>query len=85
MKRDNFFFSILLIKRQAPVVGSTNTFNLSTIHIFIPVSGCIVGPPSALLCLGAYDAVKTALKFRATETCKKNSDTDYLLRYIFHI
>ena len=47
-------------------VGSTNTIKnicliLSTIYIFIPVSGCVGRGPSALLCLGAYNAVKMAL------------------------
>jgi hypothetical protein len=49
-------------------VGSTNTILdvcliLSTIFIFISVSGCvgICRGPSALLCPGAYNAVKMAL------------------------
>ena len=29
--------------------------------MFIPVSGCVGKGPSALLCPGAYNAVKTAL------------------------
>ena len=39
---------------------------LSTIHIFIPVSGCVGKGPSALLCFGAYNAVKTALGYMLT-------------------
>ena len=46
-------------------VGNTNTTNicliLSTIYIFIPVSGCVGRGSSSLLCLGAYNAAKTAL------------------------
>ena len=47
-------------------VGSTNTILdkyliYSTIYNFIPLSGCVCRDPSALLCPGAYDAVKTAL------------------------
>ena len=47
-------------------VGSTNTILdicliLLTIYICIPVSGCVGRGPSALLCPGAYNAVKTAL------------------------
>jgi hypothetical protein len=46
-------------------VESPNTINiclfLSTIYIFIPVSGCVGRCPSALLCLGAYDTVNMAL------------------------
>jgi hypothetical protein len=38
------------------------SYILVTTYIFIPVSGCVGRGPSALLCLGAYDAVKTALK-----------------------
>ena len=34
---------------------------LSSIYIFIPVSGWVVRDPSTLLCPGAYNAVKTAL------------------------
>jgi hypothetical protein len=47
---------------------STNTINLclilSTIYIFIPVSGCVGRDSSALLCPGAYNAAKTALHLR---------------------
>ena len=32
-----------------------------TIYIFFPASGCVHRGPSALLCPGAYTAVKTAL------------------------
>jgi hypothetical protein len=46
-------------------VGSTNTINIffisSTIYILFPVSGCVGRGPSTLLCMGAYNAVKTAL------------------------
>jgi len=46
-------------------VGNTNTTNicliLSTIYIFIPVSGCVGRGSSSLLCPGVYNAVKTAL------------------------
>jgi len=35
--------------------------NFITIYIFIPVSGCVVRCPSALLCPWAYTAVKMAL------------------------
>jgi hypothetical protein len=37
---------------------------IDTLHIFIPVSGCVGRGPSALLCPGAYNAVKTALVWR---------------------
>jgi len=36
-------------------------FNLSTIYIFIHVSGYVGRGPSALLCPRAYNAVKAAL------------------------
>jgi len=36
-------------------------FDFIDIYIFIPVSGCVGMGPSALLWLGAYNAVKTAL------------------------
>jgi hypothetical protein len=36
-------------------------FNFIDIYSFIPVSGCVGMDPSALLCAGAFDAVKTAL------------------------
>ena len=36
---------------------------LSTIYIFIHVSGCVGRGPSALLCPGAYYAAKTALEY----------------------
>ena len=45
--------------------GNANTINicliLSNRYMFIPVSGCVGKGPSALLCPGAYNAVKTAL------------------------
>ena len=34
---------------------------LSTIYIFIPVSGGVGRGPSTLLCSGGYNAVKTTL------------------------
>jgi len=43
-------------------------FNLSTIYIFIPVSGCVGRSPSALFC--TYNAVMTALR---------SSDVDQVL------
>ena len=45
-------------------VGNTNTiymFNLIYIYSVIPMSACLSMGPSALLFLGARDAVKTAL------------------------
>jgi hypothetical protein len=36
-------------------------FNFIDIYIFIPVSDCVGRVPGALFCLGAYNAVKTAL------------------------
>jgi hypothetical protein len=36
-------------------------FNFIGNYRFIPVSGCVRMGTNALLCLGAYDAVKTAL------------------------
>jgi hypothetical protein len=36
-------------------------FNLIDIYIFIPVSGCVDIDPCAVLCPGAYNAVKKAL------------------------
>jgi len=36
-------------------------FNFIYIYNFIPMSGCVGMGPSALLCPGAYDAVKMAL------------------------
>jgi hypothetical protein len=36
-------------------------FNVIDIYIFIPVCGCVGRGPRALLCLGDYNAVKTAL------------------------
>ena len=51
--------------RMNDFVGSTNTIDisliLSTISFFLPVSGCVGKGLSALLCPGAYNAVKTAL------------------------
>jgi len=41
-----------------------------TIYIFIPVSGCVGSGPSVLLCLGVYNAVKTALS--ASTTSRSN-------------
>ena len=38
-------------------------FNFIDIYSFIHVSGCVGISPSALLCLGAYNAVKTALTY----------------------
>ena len=48
-------------------VGSTNTINICLIlslytFLFLSDSGCVCRGPSALLCQGAYNAVKTALK-----------------------
>ena len=37
--------------------------NFINIYSFIPVSGCVGMGPSALLCPGVYNAVKTALGF----------------------
>jgi len=46
-------------------VGITNSINifliLSTIYIFIPVSGCVGRGSNVLLCPAAYNAVKTDL------------------------
>ena len=46
-------------------VVTTNTINLylmlSTIYIFIPVSGGVGRGPSTRLCSGGYNAVKTTL------------------------
>jgi hypothetical protein len=36
-------------------------FNFIYIYSFITASGCVGVGPSALLCPGTYDAVKTAL------------------------
>ena len=36
-------------------------FNYIYIYSFIPMSGCVGMDPSALLCPGARDAVKTTL------------------------
>ena len=36
-------------------------FNFIDIYSFIPASGCVGMGPNALLYLGVYDAVKTAL------------------------
>ena len=36
-------------------------FNFIGNYRFIPVSGCVRMGTNALLCLGAYDAAKTAL------------------------
>ena len=38
-------------------------FNFIDIYSFIHASGCVGISPSALLCLGAYNAVKTALTY----------------------
>jgi hypothetical protein len=37
------------------------TFNFIDIYSFIPASACVGMGPSALLCLGAYNAAKMAL------------------------
>ena len=42
-------------------------FNISTIYIFIQVSGYVGRAPSALLCPGAYDAVKAALTINSSK------------------
>jgi hypothetical protein len=47
---------------------------IDTLHIFIPVSGCVGRGPSALLCPGAYNAVKTALVWRLEKTMFVFSD-----------
>jgi len=48
---------------KADFVGSANTINiclvLSTIYIFISVSGCVGMGPSTLIFPGAYDALET--------------------------
>jgi hypothetical protein len=52
------------LELRTDFVGSTNTINMLNfidIYIFIPVSGCVGRGPSALLCPGAYNAVKSAL------------------------
>jgi len=55
----------MLIYVCSDFVESTKTIDInlvvSTIYIFIPVSGCVGRDPSALLCPGAYHAVKTTL------------------------
>jgi hypothetical protein len=43
-------------------------FNFSDIYCFIHVSGCVGRGSSALLCPGAYNAVKTALRGTAMLT-----------------
>jgi len=58
LKRDSHAESVRLDKYAINIC-----LILSTIYIFIPVSGCVgiyiyIG---ATMCLGAYDAVKTAL------------------------
>ena len=40
-------------------------FNFINIYSFIPVSGCVDMGPSAMLCQGAYNAVKIALNIYA--------------------
>jgi hypothetical protein len=55
-------------------VWSPNTTNIclvsSTIYIFIHVSGCVSGDPSALLFPGSYVALKTALQWFLATVCK---------------
>ena len=68
--RHGFFF---MLNFFYIFVGSTNTigpkcmFNISTIYIFIQVSGYVGRAPSALLCPGAYDAVKAALTINSSK------------------
>jgi len=51
----------LFLMLNTDFVGSPNTINirliLSTIYIFIPVSGCVSKRSSALLCPMTYNAV----------------------------
>jgi len=50
-------------------------FNFIYHYIFIPVSGCVCGGTSALLCPGSYNAVKTALGVPESE---KYTYTSYI-------
>ena len=56
---------IVMFSTVPRFVGNTNTnktcFILLTIYIVIHVSGCVGRGPSALLCPGDYDAVKSVL------------------------
>jgi hypothetical protein len=51
--------------------GSTNKymFNSIDIYSFIPASGCICMGPSALLCMRAYNPVKTAQSHTLIKQC----------------
>ena len=64
-------------------VESTNTINicliLSTIYIFIPVSGCVGRGPSALLCPWTYNTVNAALA--VVTTCWRLVDVWWTLAY----
>jgi hypothetical protein len=61
-------------------VGSTNTIHVCLIlstFSFIPVSGCVGIGTSALLCPGAYNAVKTVLLKGLYHSLNKNSEISH--------